>query len=177
MLTSPALPVKCWIFKSNLSTAGYHCSPRPFFTSIPLHLFFLGLFLFIIWECQILSFLWTDVKMITLYSSQFSCVFNVESRHNCWVGEREKINPAPFSCFSQRSSQSLENELLGSNYDPHLSLDSASCIPIDELVSMLYPQIYLHISIKEHFLKQRQTTPVLLPGKSHGQRSLVGCSP
>ena len=25
--------------------------------------------------------------------------------------------------------------------------------------------------------KQWQPTPVLLPGKSHGQRSLVGCSP
>ena len=25
--------------------------------------------------------------------------------------------------------------------------------------------------------RQLQTTPVLLPGKSHGQRSLVGCSP
>jgi len=25
--------------------------------------------------------------------------------------------------------------------------------------------------------RQRPPTPVLLPGKSHGQRSLVGCSP
>ena len=25
--------------------------------------------------------------------------------------------------------------------------------------------------------RQRHPTPVLLPGKSHGQRSLVGCSP
>ena len=31
----------------------------------------------------------------------------------------------------------------------------------------------------EYFLgrRQRQPTPLLLPGKSHGQRSLVGCSP
>lgn len=64
---------------------------------------------------------------------------------------KEKINPAPFSFVLPRGSQSLENELLGSNYDPHLSLDSASCILIDELVSMLYPPIYLHISTKEHF--------------------------
>ena len=56
---------------------------------------------------------------------------------------------------SQRSSQSLENELLGSNYDPHLSLASASCILTDELVSTLYPPIYLHMSIKEHFFKQK----------------------
>ena len=92
-------------------------------------------------------------------------------------GKGEDKPSTLLSCFSQRSSQSLENELLGSNYDPHLSLDSASCILIDELVSMLHPRIYLHISIKEHFFKQWQPTPVLLPGKSHGQRSLVGCSP
>ena len=28
-----------------------------------------------------------------------------------------------------------------------------------------------------HWRRQWQPTPVLLPGKSHGQRSLVGCSP
>ena len=32
--------------------------------------------------------------------------------------------------------------------------------------------------LKEFYLlRQWQPTPVLLPGKSHGQRSLVGCSP
>ena len=28
-----------------------------------------------------------------------------------------------------------------------------------------------------NFARERQPTPVVLPGKSHGQRSLVGCSP
>ena len=28
-----------------------------------------------------------------------------------------------------------------------------------------------------HWRRKRQPTPVLLPGKSHGRRSLVGCSP
>ena len=28
-----------------------------------------------------------------------------------------------------------------------------------------------------YWRRQRQPTPVLLPGKSHGRRSLVGCSP
>ena len=33
-------------------------------------------------------------------------------------------------------------------------------------------------SVKMSFkFKKRQPTPVLLPGRSHGQRSLVGCSP
>ena len=31
--------------------------------------------------------------------------------------------------------------------------------------------------ISEYWRRQWHTTPVLLPGKSHGQRSLVGCSP
>ena len=32
-------------------------------------------------------------------------------------------------------------------------------------------------SFEEHYCYQWQPTPVLLPGKSHGRRSLVGCSP
>ena len=38
------------------------------------------------------------------------------------------------------------------------------------------PEVYLH---NYRFLEWRQwhPTPVLLPGKSHGRRSLVGCSP
>ena len=41
---------------------------------------------------------------------------------------------------------------------------------------------YLGINLTKHVQdlyaeKQWYPTPVLLPGKSHGQRSLVGCSP
>ena len=34
--------------------------------------------------------------------------------------------------------------------------------------------IYVYINFQR---RQWQPTPVLVPGKSHGQRSLVGCSP
>ena len=39
--------------------------------------------------------------------------------------------------------------------------------------------IYTHTHTHTHIFWRRQwhPTPVLLPGKSHGQRSLVGCSP
>ena len=41
---------------------------------------------------------------------------------------------------------------------------------------LLYSKvIWLYVYI--HWRKQWQPTPVLLPGKSHGRRSLVGCSP
>ena len=35
------------------------------------------------------------------------------------------------------------------------------------------------LTVSSHRIRRRQwhPTPVLLPGKSHGQRSLVGCSP
>ena len=33
------------------------------------------------------------------------------------------------------------------------------------------------IWLESYWRRQWQLTPVLLPGKSHGQRSLVGCSP
>ena len=36
---------------------------------------------------------------------------------------------------------------------------------------------YLHAAYTYVWRKRWQPTPVLLPGKSHGQRSLVGCSP
>ena len=37
-------------------------------------------------------------------------------------------------------------------------------------------QVLSYLMIKQE-LRQWHPTPVLLPGKSHGQRSLVGCSP
>ena len=37
--------------------------------------------------------------------------------------------------------------------------------------------VYLVISVNELWRRQWHPTPVLLPGKSHGWRSLVGCSP
>ena len=36
---------------------------------------------------------------------------------------------------------------------------------------------YVSICLKVGRRRQWHTTPVLLPGKSHGRRSLVGCSP
>ena len=38
---------------------------------------------------------------------------------------------------------------------------------------------FLHFHLPKLFHRRRQwhPTPVLLPGKSHGRRSLVGCSP
>ena len=39
-------------------------------------------------------------------------------------------------------------------------------------------QTIMHkIAIRLYWRRQWHPTPVLLPGKSHGQRSLVGCSP
>ena len=34
-----------------------------------------------------------------------------------------------------------------------------------------------HLFLAQYWRRQWHPTPVLLPGKSHGQRSLVGCSP
>ena len=39
------------------------------------------------------------------------------------------------------------------------------------------PQPEISSPSAEHWRRQWHPTPVLLPGKSHGQRSLVGCSP
>ena len=83
------------------------------------------------------------MKMIALYSPQFPCAFNMESRHYCWVGEREEHKSRVLLLgSSQRKSQFLENEAPGSNYDPHPSLAVTNCILIDELVSTPEPPIY-----------------------------------
>ena len=44
-------------------------------------------------------------------------------------------------------------------------------------VSSLFFDLLLILSINITQRKQWQPTPVLLPGQSHGRRSLVGCSP
>ena len=41
----------------------------------------------------------------------------------------------------------------------------------------MHVHAYLYICIYKLLRRQWHPTPVLLPGKSHGQRSLVGCSP
>ena len=45
------------------------------------------------------------------------------------------------------------------------------------MASWLTPLHLLDLGIGCHRRRQWQPTPVLLPGKSHGWRSLVGCSP
>ena len=48
---------------------------------------------------------------------------------------------------------------------------SFSIIPTKEIPGLISAPYLIHRR------RQWQPTPVLLPGKSHGQRSLVGCSP
>ena len=43
--------------------------------------------------------------------------------------------------------------------------------------SRVYSGLKVNVYEPTHWRGKRQPTPVLLPGKSHGQRSLVGCSP
>ena len=51
------------------------------------------------------------------------------------------------------------------------------------LFPLCQPQLFLMkcvcvcVCVYKYWRRQWQPTPVLLPGKSHGQRSLVGCSP
>ena len=47
----------------------------------------------------------------------------------------------------------------------------------EEDIAVHSSSLFLYISSKSVQRRQRQPTPVLLPGKSHGRRSLVGCCP
>ena len=61
--------------------------------------------------------------------------------------------------------------------------ESAICVPISPLLGISFPfkspQSIEQVLINYLFYTQQQwhPTPVLLPGKSHGRRSMVGCSP
>ena len=58
----------------------------------------------------------------------------------------------------------------------HSTISSSNC-PWSWLPGTTYPALFYHWP--NCLLRRRQwhPTPVLLPGKSHGWRSLVGCSP
>ena len=55
-------------------------------------------------------------------------------------------------------------------HNPRIEPGSAM-LQADSLISFIREAIHLYTS------RQWHPTPVLLPGKSHGRRSLVGCSP
>ena len=48
---------------------------------------------------------------------------------------------------------------------------------IEEKCLCTFACMYMYTFILRHQRRQWHPTPVLLPGKSHGRRSLVGCSP
>ena len=52
-----------------------------------------------------------------------------------------------------------------------------SVLPMHRGLFKMYLYISKHLKIFIYFWLQWNPTPVLLPGKSHGRRSLVGCSP
>ena len=99
--------------------------------------------------------------------------------------------------FSNWGSWALEHRLscskaceifLDQGSNPHLPLWQADSLPLSHQESSTiivffsiiscWGQYYLNWSLYIHsWRRQWQPTPVLLPGKSHGQRSLVGCSP
>ena len=63
----------------------------------------------------------------------------------------------------------------------HVSMLFSQIIPptpsSTESKSLFFVSLFLLLSCIIFWRRQWQPTPVLLPGKSHGWRSLVGCSP
>ena len=78
----------------------------------------------------------------------------------------------------------VQNAVLGCNLknDRMISV-SFQGKPLNTTVTQAYTQpvmlkkLNLNGSMKTYWRRQWHPTPVLLPGKSHGRRSLVGCSP
>ena len=57
-------------------------------------------------------------------------------------------------------------------YPEETKIEKDTCIPL--FIAALFR---IAKAWKQSWRRQWHPTPVLLPGKSHGQRSLVGCSP
>ena len=47
----------------------------------------------------------------------------------------------------------------------------------DIVMQLVYSGAFIWVQQQENWRRQWHPTPILLPGKSHGSRSLVGCSP
>ena len=62
-----------------------------------------------------------------------------------------------------------------SSFSPRNMLCQSLSLPLHIYVLILF--VLLLFQLNHFWRRQWHPTPVLLPGKSHGQRSLVGCSP
>ena len=72
------------------------------------------------------------------------------------------------------------NELFGQpNCLLNRIIPSCICVAANVIISFFFMSEYYSIVYMYHIFRRRQwhTTPVLLLGKSHGRRSLVGCRP
>ena len=61
--------------------------------------------------------------------------------------------------------------------EPILAPTFVSCVIFDKVLSSFTVKMEINLPCRVFRRRQWHPTLVLLPGKSHGQRSLVGCSP
>ena len=101
------------------------------------------------------------------------CHMAAENNSNIPLEGRLPINPS--HSFLKRS-ETLEFVKFTDLWIP-LANSNVSAIYIHTYIRT-YIHIYIYIHTYIHtYIWQWHATPVLLPGKSHGRRSLVGCSP
>ena len=85
-----------------------------------------------------------------------------------------------FSLFHTTGCMALAS-FIGSVAFDHLGkVVSAKILPVKFLLSLTHTHLKLYpinLVYSDHWRRQWQPTPVLLPGESHGRGSLVGCSP
>ena len=94
--------------------------------------------------------------------------------HWTWTGDVSHMIIYMFQCYSLKSSQPHLLPQSPEDYSIHLCL--FCCLTHRVIITIFLNSIYMH-SYTVLWRRQWRPTPVLLPGKFHGWRSLVGCSP
>ena len=93
-----------------------------------------------------------------------------------WDHKRDRVNltgPMDKAMKALQFDLGLRNEDVLYRLWWHLGLSKGTNVGNTESVCLFFK----NISKVHSWRRQRQPTPVFLPGKSHGRRSLEGCSP
>ena len=142
--------------------------------------------------CYFVYLLWVDIVLTAYMHYHLVCTKAVWGKHTYYTLLSTYAHSSPKPCNTRavgvpqsyivvKELSSLKNflllyrrsglDILGfGGYMPIKKIFEAESVPFTEI-------LFYNYFLNHFWRRQWHPTPVLLPGKSHGRRSLVGCSP